>query len=312
MSPVFVNRAIMPVPKRYMKGVTMKRPDFYPVRSLIFVDLAHEDYRIKLENWLYRYHVPDSISQFGPYVSKYAFYQALPVPPGGERFGTVRMQMTEHYWLANPNDIREFVHHKALTEFFPKDVLIWQNNLPDEGHSHFITKGEEENFEGDDARSTKGNEALGTVPFVFAFVPVWWEDDFKGEGRTVEDGPNYRWQFMVRYPEGVSREEGDKWLKEEFIPAFTDCEEVTRCLSSRIMKEVNNCDFDRLVEMWFPCQTAWVNAVEKASKKCKKPEWAETSDFPYLKKSYGFTGIFLSDIARSDNMTQYHGYITMR
>lgn len=118
--------------------------------------------------------------------------------------------------------------------------------------------------------------------------------------------------FMVRYPEGVSREEGDKWLKEEFIPAFTDCEEVTRCLSSRIMKEVNNCDFDRLVEMWFPCQTAWVNAVEKASKKCKKPEWAETSDFPYLKKSYGFTGIFLSDIARSDNMTQYHGYITMR
>ena len=78
------------------------------------------------------------------------------------------------------------------------------------------------------------------------------------------------------------------------------------------MKEVNNCDFDRLVEMWFPCQTAWVNAVEKASKKCKKPEWAETSDFPYLKKSYGFTGIFLSDIARSDNMTQYHGYITMR
>lgn len=37
----------------------MKRPDFYPVRSLIYVDLAHEDYRIKLENWLYRYHILD-------------------------------------------------------------------------------------------------------------------------------------------------------------------------------------------------------------------------------------------------------------
>ena len=138
----------------------MKRPDFYPVRSLIYVDLAHEDYRIKLENWLYRYHIPDSISQFGPYVSTYAFYQALPTPPGGERFGTVRMQMTEHYWLANPNDIREFVHHKALTEFFPKDVLVWQNNIPDEGKSHLIEKGKEENFEGDDARSTKGNSSI--------------------------------------------------------------------------------------------------------------------------------------------------------
>ena len=47
--------------------------------------------------------------------------------------------MTEHYWLANPNDIREFVHHKALTEFFPKDVLVWQNNIPDEGKSHSVS-----------------------------------------------------------------------------------------------------------------------------------------------------------------------------
>ena len=132
----------------------MERPDFYPVRSLIYVDLAKEDYRIHLENWLYRYHIPDSISQFGPYVSKYAFYQALPVPEGGERFGTVRMQMTEHYWLANPNDIHEFVHHKALTEYFPPDVLVWQNNIPDPADGN--GSAEEMNFEGDDARATKG------------------------------------------------------------------------------------------------------------------------------------------------------------
>ena len=291
----------------------MNRPDFYPVRSLIYVDLAHEDYRIKLENWLYRYHVPDSISQFGPYVSKYAFYPALPTPPGGERFGTVRMQLTEHYWLANPNDVA-FAgdHHKVLTEYFPTDVLVWQNNIPDAGHSHFVDKSEEINIEGDDARSTKGNEEAGTVPFIFAFVPVWWEDDFKGEGRTVEDGPNYRWQFMVRYPEGVSADEGDKWLKEEFIPAWTSFDGCTRCVSSKIKKEVNNCDFDRVVEMWFECQTAWVEACEHAASKCAKPAWAETEDFPYLKKSYGISGIFLSDYARSDNMSQYRGYITMR
>ena len=48
------------------------------------------------------------------------------------------------------------------------------------------------------------------------------------------------------------------------------------------------------------------------AQKVAKPAWAETEDFPYLKKSYGISGIFLSDIARSDNMTQYHGYITMR
>ncbi|MCR4781671.1 MAG: acetyl-CoA hydrolase [Lachnospiraceae bacterium] len=291
----------------------MDRPDFYPVRSLIYVDLADEDYRIKLENWLYRYHVPDSIAQFGPYVSKYAFYPALPMPEGAERFGTVRMQLTEHYWLANPNDIGFAKnHHKALTEVFPKDVLVWQNNLPDEGKSHSVVKGESQNFEGDDARATKGNEELGTVPFIFAFIPVWWEDDLKGEGRTLEDGPNYRWQFMVKYPEGVSREEGDKWLMEEFLPEFAKQKEVNRILSSKIKKEVNNCEFDRVVEMWFDCPTAWKVAVKAVSESVKKPSWAETSDFPYLKKSYGISGIFLSDIARSDNLTQYRGYIPMR
>ena len=40
--------------------------------------------------------------------------------------------------------------------------------------------------------------------------------------------------------------------------------------------------------------------------------WAETEDFPYLAKSFGITSVFLSDIARSDNYSQYRGYITMR
>ncbi|MCF0141333.1 MAG: acetyl-CoA hydrolase, partial [Mogibacterium sp.] len=58
--------------------------------------------------------------------------------------------------------------------------------------------------------------------------------------------------------------------------------------------------------------TAWKAAVEKASAKVAKPAWAETEDFPYLTKSQSFSSIFLSDIARSDNYTAYHGYITMR
>ena len=290
----------------------MKRPDFYPVRSLIYVDLAKEDYRIKLENWLYRYHIPDSISQFGPYVSKYAFYQALPVPEGGDRFGAVRMQLTEHYWLANPNDIREFVHHKALTEYFPPEVLVWQNNLPDPEELAAGADAAALNLEGDDARATKGSEEAGTVPFVFAFVPVWWEDDFKGEGRTIEDGPNYRWQFLIRYPEGANKEAADNWFKKEFVAAFANRSETTRILSSKVVKEVNNCEYDRVCEMWFDSPTAWKRAVAAAAQKVKKPEWAETDDFPYVKKSFGFTSVFLSDLARSDNLIQYHGYITMR
>jgi len=47
---------------------------------------------------------------------------------------------------------------------------------------------------------------------------------------------------MVYYPEGVTLEEGDKWLKEEFLPAYTEQDEVIRCLSSKIIKEINSVD----------------------------------------------------------------------
>ena len=58
--------------------------EFNLMRSLIYVGLAKEEYRPKLEHWLYYHHVPESISKFSPYVTKYAFYQAYPTPEEGE------------------------------------------------------------------------------------------------------------------------------------------------------------------------------------------------------------------------------------
>ncbi|EQI26068.1 hypothetical protein QOM_3667, partial [Clostridioides difficile Y155] len=68
----------------------------------------------------------------------------------------------------------------------------------------------------------------GCPPFIFAFVPINWEEDFRGKGRTVQDGPNYRWQFMIKYPDGISKEEGEKWFYDEVVPYFTNCCYVNR------------------------------------------------------------------------------------
>lgn len=284
--------------------------EYNPMRSLIYVDCVKEDYRVKLEHWLFCHHIPDSISQFGPYVSKYAFYSALPTPPEGERFGTIKMQLTEHYWMINP--IQEVLNNKALTEYFPLDVLKWQGNMPDDDPRDAVKPPYEENsnMEGDDARASGGNN--GCPPFIFAFVPVWWEEDIKGKGRTKEDGPNYRWQFVMKYPEGVSAEDGDKWFYEEMIPKFKAMPEVNRILTSKIIQSVNGCPFHRVVEMWFDGPSAWYKCTVERAKEIKKPAWAEYDLFPYLKPKFEFASLFLSDIARSDNYSQYRGYITMR
>jgi hypothetical protein len=279
---------------------------FDPMRSLIFIRVAKEQYRHKLRHWLYRYHIADSIAQFEPYVSKYTFYPALPVPPGGEEFGAHNFQLTEHYWMVS--DFDPAVKNKTFTEFFPPEVLRWQGNIPDVDPGSLPG-----NLDGDRAREADCAAADSTTsPFIFAFVPVWWDEELKGKGRTAEDGANYRWMTLISYPEGVSGEEGDKWFFGEFIPVFQNHPAATRILTSKVRQDVNHCPYHRLFEIWFDGPEEWAAAIRKAKDEVSKPAWATLDAFPYLSKYTGYASLFLSDIAESDNLTQYRGYITMR
>lgn len=275
--------------------------EFDPMRSFIYVDVVKEEYRHKLEHWLYFHHIPESISQFEPYCTKYAFYNALPVPEGGERFGTARMQITEHSWLVNIMDPALKV--KAFQEYMPIEALKWQGTVPETAGDVLLS--------GDDARATGGNN--GCPPFVFAFCPMWWEEDIKGTGRTLGEGPNYRWNFALTYPEGVSKEEGDKWLFEEVFPHFESNNCCTRILTSKVRQEINNCPMHRVVEMWFTGPTAWHHLSVETADKIKAPSWAKDGEvFPYLKSNFEIRGAFVTDYPTCDAYSQYRGYIPRR
>ncbi len=276
--------------------------EYQPMRSIIYVDVVKEQYRHKLQHWLYYYHVPDSISKFGVYCNKYAFYNALPVPPEGERFGTRRMQMTEHYWMVN--EMQPAMQVTAFKEYMPLEVLRWQGMIPDEAPAENL------NIGGDEHRSSGGEG--DRPPFFFGHVPINWENDYKGKGRMINDGPNYRWQFAIKYPEGVTAEEGEKWFEEEIVPYFQGRPEVLRFLSSKIIQDIVGCKFHRLVEIWFDGPEEWYQAAVVGAESLAKPTWAQQDKFPFLKSNFNIIGMFLTDMAASDNLRQYKGYITMR
>jgi hypothetical protein len=274
--------------------------EFNPMRSMIFTDVAKEEYRHKLLKW-HMLHVEDSISQFQPYVQKYSFYQALPVPPDGDRFGVARFHLCEHYWLVNPFT-PEFTN-KAFSEIMPVEVLKWQNSIPDEDEK------DDENMDADKFRSASGKK--GGRPFVFGFHPLSWEEDLKGKERTLDDGANYRFIFMIQWPEG-KEEEGERWLHEEVFPQLAKKPEVTRILSSHILQEVNHCPYHRVSEVWFDGPEEWHKVCVEEAADIPKPDFAQTDVFPYLEKDFNFASIFITDIPYSDNFTQYRGYIAKR
>ena len=275
--------------------------NYQPLRSLIYVDCVKEEYRHRLQHWLYYYHAPESIAKFEPWVTKYAFYNALPTPPEGERFGTYRMQLTEHYWMVNPMSQESLVN--SLNEYFPLEAMRWQGTIPDEDVEAGFMK------DGEAARSSGGDN--GCPPFIFAFLPIFWEQDLKGTGRTMMDGPNYRWQFLISYPDG-QKEDGDKWMMEEVLPVFAASPLTNRIMTSKVKKEINGCHMDRCVEIWFDGPEEWYQCAVEGTKDIPKPAWATEDVFPYLKPQYAFASLFLTDIATSDNLRQYRGYLPMR
>ncbi len=269
-----------------------------PIRSIIMNCVRDDSDLPAAYRWLYKHHIADSISQFAPYVTKYATYRALPLPPDGLDYGTYNWIMTEHYWLINPfeNAATNMPRGLALTEYWPPEFMEITNQPP---HSALRE------------RKWAGTRD-GYHPIVFAFLPLFWESDFKGSQRTIEDGPNYRWLTVFKYPEGVSAEEGDDWFLNKLAPQLVELPELNRFISSRILDEPRTSPFHRVAELWFDNSKAWHKAIAENSGKFARPSWTRYGQFPYLEPYADFVGVFLLDRPESDHLQQFRGYVTTR
>lgn len=264
----------------------------YPMRSIIMNCVRDDSDLPAAYRWLYKYHVAESISQFSPYVTRYASYRALPVPPDGEEYGTYNWIMTEHYWMINP--IRQ--GGLAFGEHFTKDFMEITRQPVDADLRDHRWKGTKDGYH----------------PIVFAFLPLFWEKDYKGSQRTIEDGPNFRWLITFRYPDGVSGEEGDDWFLNKLCPQLAELPEVNRLITSKILDEPRVSPFYRAAEIWFDNSKKWHKAIVENVDKFTKPAWAKYNKGFYIEPYKDFTGVFLLDRPESDHLATFRGYITTR
>jgi hypothetical protein len=242
--------------------------------------------------WLYKYHVAESISQFSPYVTRYSTYRALPVPPDGEDFGAYNWIMTEHYWLLSTVGMPGLV----FGEHFTKEFMEMTRQPTDADLRDPRWRGTREGYH----------------PIVYVYHPILWEKDFKGAGRTIEDGANFRWLIVFKYPEGVSKAEGDDWFLNKLAPQITAIPEVNRFVSSAILDQPRTSPFIRIAEIWFDNSKKWHKAMVENGTAFTKPAWAKYQKFPYLEPYQDFTGIFVMDRPESDHLSAFRGYITTR
>lgn len=79
---------------------------------------------------------------------------------------------------------------------------------------------------------------------------------------------------MIKYLDGIFKEEGEKWFYDEVVLYFINCCYVNCFVSSKIMINYGVIVFDCVLELWFEGEEEWYKVVvEEIKLFIKKLEW---------------------------------------
>lgn len=258
------------------------------IRSYLVINLTSWNYLPMMERWLYKEHALETMSQLAPMLYRYVTYRAVPAPEGALEYGYYNWRITEHWWRESP--FREGLGHgSALAEQWPPNYNEAVGMPVSEGHR------------------MKGWSAPAPA---FIFVPPRPTEDFKGGGLTLADGYNLRWITVMRYPEGVSREEGDDWYIN--VHAKEVCEQpgLKRFFSFHAVEPSDMVGpWVRVSELWYENHDAWRKSVIDSPPRYTKPSWAKYDKYPFFEPKVDFVSTFLLERPECDFLRDYRGYM---
>ena len=159
----------------------------------------------------------------------------------------------------------------------------------------------------------KGELSLSTPPeHAYSFgicVPPQCTEDYKGSELTPDDLAPLRWVQLMRWPEGISRDEADQYYNEVLAPQVAACEEVKRFFSFRALdedvripgestEEAKNTmnggprdhQWDRMTEIWFYGFEDWRRFI---TREFTAPDWAVRKNYPFVAKDDFVSGFLL-------------------
>jgi hypothetical protein len=244
-----------------------------------------------VERWLLKDHAAESLSIHSPTLDRYVSYRAVPAPEGALAYGYYNWRVTEHWWRSAPHDSkRQMEQGSSFAEIWPEnytDIL----GLP---------KGE--------MRSAKWQgDPNGAHPPAQIFLPRRPTEDFKGKGLTMRDGTVLRWVVAIKYPDGVTQEEGDEWYVNVHAPEACKQVGLKRFFSFSAI-EPRTSPFVRISEMWYENADAWRRSIIESPPPYTRPSWARHDRYPFLEPYVDLIGTFILEAPTNDFKENFRGY----
>ena len=222
------------------------------------------------ERYYRRYHGPEIVARFGPWLTRFVSYRAVPAPPEAETFGYINYRLIEGWWNSAPgwpNDRLEFTKARGVTMPPKPSGVIW--------------------------------------------LPPQATEDFIGHNIAPDDKTVLRWYQMIKYPKGVSLEEGEDWYLNVHAKEVMQQPGLTRFFSTRTIPQPGAAlpgwhkpplnapppppspAWVRVSEQWYENFNGWKKSVIESPPKYTKPSWAKYDKYPFLEPSVDFVSTFL-------------------
>jgi hypothetical protein len=170
-----------------------------------------------------------------------------------------------------------------------------------------------------------------TLPPVFpkvatCFVPWQPTEDFMGQEVSPNEKNVLRWFILMKYPEGVSREEGDEWFLNVHAKEVMQQPGLWRFFSHRTVKEHIALpgtwapgktppqdsvihSWDRVCELWYESFDDWRRSVIDSPPVYTKPSWSKCHSYPFLEPYVDFASSFLLERPTDEFLRDARSYL---
>jgi hypothetical protein len=244
------------------------------------------------ERWLLREHAGETISWIGPWLERYVRYWTVLPPanlvPDLVHYGSYTSGITMHVYNDYPPGLKE---QWGMVGVIP---------MRDQKRSQ--TPGQVYSKAGAIDKSKPVDSAFCYVPF----APT---QDFMGADLNPWTTSILRWFTVIKYPTGISKEEGEDWYLKVHSKEVMKQPGLLRYFSYLTMDWQSPPTWHRVVEQWYADYNSWHNAVVKSPPQYTKPAWAKYDQYPFFEPYKDFLGCFVLERPTHDLLRDYMGYV---
>ena len=211
----------------------------------VFIGFLNGADEILGDRWYLRYHYREVVRFVGPWLRRYETFKAYAPPPEAEGLGLVKGRVTELWYASVDYFIEAKPNGRSYT--YPD----WMAALPPEA----IVAG-------------------------VSMVPAMPTEDFLGKEPTPEARTILRWYRLIKYPEGVSGDEGEDWYLNVHAQEVREQPGLLRYVSHRVLENPPIATpWHWLEELWYEDFASWQNAVIDSPPLYTPPPWKKGPPF---------------------------------